>query len=142
MTTLIETYNSAIKRIHANKYAVVLKSKFKDIDRILYIRELEAKYDSDTIYGLFVGMSAERINSIRKALTAEKWHLLPEEERYVFLNKNLLDEQYAEYYDLFADFRNSGYRILGFRHRCRTFLRELLGIFLNKLPHHRLSLIR
>ena len=75
--------------------------------------EQEAEYDSDTIYGLFVGMDAERIKSIRKALTAESWHLLPEEERYLFLNKYLPEEQFAEYHDLFADFRNGGYRVLG-----------------------------
>lgn len=113
MKTLIDTYNSAIRRLGANKYAVVSKSKHKDIDRILYIREQEAEYDSDTLYGLFVGMDAGRIKSIRKALTAERWHLLPEEERYLFLNKYLPEEQFAEYHDLFADFRNGGYRVLG-----------------------------
>jgi len=113
MATLIKDYNSAIKRISANKYAVVSKSKHKDIDRILYIREQDAEYDTNTLYGLFIGMDAERVKAIRKALSTEKWHLLPEEERYVFLNRYLPDEQFADYYDLFADFRNGGYRVLG-----------------------------
>ena len=58
-------------------------------------------------------MDADTIHTIRKALKTEKWHLMPEEKRYVFLNNYLPAELFAEYYDLFADFRFGGYRILG-----------------------------
>lgn len=110
---LIKTYTSAIKRIAANTYAVKSKSKQKDINRILYIRDQDGEYDSDTLYGLFVGMDADKIHTIRKALKEEKWHLMPEEKRYVFLNKYLPSDVFSEYYDLFADFGFGGYRVLG-----------------------------
>lgn len=113
LSEIITTYTSAIKRIAANKYAVKSKSKQKDINRILYIRDQDGEYDSDTLYGLFVGMDADKIHTIRKALKEEKWHLMPEEKRYVFLNKYLPSDVFSEYYDLFADFGFGGYRVLG-----------------------------
>ena len=58
-------------------------------------------------------MDVDTIHTIRKALKEEKWHLMPEQKRYVFLNEYLPSDTFAEYYDLFADFRFGGYRILG-----------------------------
>lgn len=58
-------------------------------------------------------MDADKIHTIRKALKEEKWHLMPEEKRYVFLNEYLPSGIFSEYYDLFADFSFGGYRVLG-----------------------------
>ena len=40
------------------------------------------------------------------------WHFMKEDERYAFLIKHLPEAEYREYYDIFADFRFGGYKLL------------------------------
>lgn len=42
----------------------------------------------------------------------ENWHFMKEDERYAFLIKHLPEAEYREYYDIFADFRFGGYKLL------------------------------
>ena len=108
---LIDNYEAVLSRIRACRAPIIQKAKQSDIDRILYSRGQEEEIDSDTLYAALSEIDSERISTIRKELTAQEWHLMDGEERLGFLGEFL--PECKSYYDLFADFRCGGYRILG-----------------------------
>ena len=67
--------------------------------------------DSDALYAEFSKLSPERMSSIRGELTNQSWHLMDKDTRRDFLTDYL--SEYEEYFDLLADFRFGGYRVLG-----------------------------
>ncbi len=113
ISVLIGTYESCLKRIRASQHLPGSKGKKKGINRILFMRDEEAVYDADELYALFVNLPADRISDIRRAIREEKWQFMPEEQRILFLHKYLPEDEFTKYYDLFADFRSGGYRLLG-----------------------------
>ena len=108
---LIREYEAVLSRIRSCRAPIKQKAKQGDIDRILYARGQEEEIDSDAVYAALSEIEPERIRAIREELTAQKWHLMDAEERLGFLCE-ILPECEA-YFDLFADFRCGGYRILG-----------------------------
>ena len=110
---LIDTYDSCLRRIRASAHLPKAQSKKNGINRIFYLRDEENKYDADELYSLFVNLSADRVSEIRRAIREEKWQFMPEEQRTLFLHKYLPEDEFIPYYDLFADFRSGGYRLLG-----------------------------
>lgn len=110
---LIDTYDRCLKRIRANRHPLKQQKKKSDIDRILKMRGQEDTYDTDVLYGLFVNLPTERIQEIRNALTEQQWHLMKDDQRQQFLLDFLPEDEFADYHDLFSDFRFGGYRILG-----------------------------
>lgn len=111
--TLVGTYESCLKRIRASQHLPGGKAKKKGINRVLFMRDEETVYDADELYALFVNLPADRVSEIRRAIREEKWQFMPEEQRTLFLHKHLPEEEFVKYYDLFADFRCGGYRLLG-----------------------------
>lgn len=110
---LVGTYESCLKRIRASQHLPNAKAKKKGINRVLFMRDEENTYDADERYALFVNLPADRVSEIRRAIREEKWHFMNEDQRTLFLCKYLPEEEFAEYYDLFSDFRCGGYRLLG-----------------------------
>ena len=108
---LIREYEAVLSRIRACRAPINQKAKQSDIDRILYARGQEEEIDSDTLYAALSEIEPERISTIRGELTAQAWHLMDEEERLGFLGEFL--PECESFYDLFANFRCGGYRILG-----------------------------
>ena len=111
--TLIDTYDSCLRRIRSHKHPAIGNSKRRDIDRILTMRDQENTYDTDSMYALFTGMDATHIKAVRDALRAEQWHFMKPEERLSFLHEYLPEEAFRAYDGLFSDFRMGGYRVLG-----------------------------
>ena len=111
--TLIDTYDSCLRRIRSHKHPTPGNSKRRDIDRILTMRNQENTYDTDSLYALFTGMDATHIKAVRDALRAEQWHFMKPEERLSFLQEYLPEEAFRAYDGLFSDFRMGGYRVFG-----------------------------
>lgn len=111
--TLVGTYESGLKRIRASQHLPGSKAKKKGINRILFMRDEETVYDADELYALFVNLPADRVSELRRAIREEQWQFLPEEQKTLFLHKYLPEEKFQKYYNLFADFRCGGYRLLG-----------------------------
>ena len=111
--TLVGTYESCLKRIRASQHLPGGKAKKKGINRVLFMRDEETVYDADELYALFVNLPADRVSELRRAIREAKWQFMPEDQRTLFLHEYLPDEEFHKYYDLFADFRSGGYRLLG-----------------------------
>ena len=111
MSTVISDYETALHRIRVSRINPRQMTRCSDIDRILFSRAKEEKYQTDELYGVFQNTSAEEIHNIRKALEKEKWHLMSEDEREEFLLDHLPYDRH-EFIDFFSDFRNFGFRIL------------------------------
>ena len=113
VTALADDYDHCLRRIRASRKTISDRAKETDIRSILFSRGQEDIYDTDVLYALFSILSQERIAEIRSAITEQFWHLMGEAEREAFLATYLPEAEFAEYYDLLADFHCSGYRILG-----------------------------
>ena len=108
---LLQQYEAVLSRIRACRAPIKNKSRQNDIDRILYSRGQEDVIDSDALYAEFSKLSPERISSIRSELIEQLWHLMDKDTRCDFLTDYL--PEYEDYFDLLADFRFGGYRVLG-----------------------------
>ncbi len=108
---LLADYEACLQRIRASRSPIRHKAKQSDMERILYARGQEEEVDSDTLYAAFSQLAPERITLLRQSLTEKAWHLMDREERMDFLAENL--SELEEYFELFADFRFGGYRLLG-----------------------------
>ena len=110
---VISDYERCLSRIRSKHNAIrKLNAKHGDINRILYMQNKENEYDADELTAAFINLTPGRIDDIYSALQEEKWHFMREDERYAFLVKYLLEKEFAEYYDIFADFRFGGYKLL------------------------------
>ena len=109
--SLIRDYEACLSRIRACRAPIGQKTKQSDIDRILFARGQEEEWDSDSLYAVLSEIAPERIAAIRRELTAGSWHLMDRDERLGFLGEFL--PECDAYFDLFADFRAGGYRVLG-----------------------------
>ena len=110
---LLQQYEAVLSRIRACRAPIKNKSRQNDIDRILYSRGhgQEDVIDSDALYAEFSKLSPDRVTLLRGELTEQSWHLMDKDSRLDFLTDYL--PEYEEYFDLLADFRFGGYRLLG-----------------------------
>ena len=114
MEALIADYDAAQKRLRYRDYGSEDMKRQKDVKRILFSRGQEDQYTVDELYAAFDFVNPRAIRKARRALTEQQWHLTPPEERKTVLNDILPTAGTAYMYtDLFTDFRNSGYRVLG-----------------------------
>ena len=113
VSELLKTYEVCLSRIRACRAPTKNKPRKTDIERILYCRGQEDDYDADELYALFQNISQEKIFALRELIRERLWHLLDADSREAFLCEWLPEPEFAEYYDLFSDFRFGGYRILG-----------------------------
>ena len=86
------------------------KRRKSDIERILFARGQEELWDTDELYTQLGSLPPERVAEIWAALEDTKWQFLSEEQRMQFLLTWL--PEFEHLFDLFSDFRSSGYRIL------------------------------
>ena len=113
VSALLGDYDACLSRIRANRVPIRDKQRKSDIDRILYARGQEDTYDSDELYALFQQMEPERIALLRQAIREQCWHFMDEADREAFLLEQIPETDFAAYYDLLADFRFGGFRVLG-----------------------------
>ena len=113
VSALLVDYEACLFRIRACRAPITNKQRGKDIDRILYSRGQEEQVDSDELYALFQNLPPERVSALRQAIREQSWHFMDEQTREAFLLTWLPEAEFIDYYDLLADFRFGGYRILG-----------------------------
>ena len=113
MRGLIADYEEILKRARLLNIERKTMTHRSDIERILYARGQENTFTTDELYNLFVHYDADALAKFREDLTASAWHLMTEEERELFLIAHLPLDTPRAYFDLFADFRHGGYRVLG-----------------------------
>ena len=110
VSVLLEDYEAALSRIRACRVPIREKPRKRDIDRILYARGQEDRWDAEELYAQLQDLDAERVSRIRRAMAEEQWHFMDEDERERFLVTWL--PMYADLHDLLADFCFGGYRVL------------------------------
>ncbi len=108
--TLLREFEACLSRIRACKAPIQTRRRESDISRILYSRGQEILYDVEEMYSLFSDMEDEHIAKLRALIRDQSWHFMRRDERIDFLQDHL--PEFGDYYDLFMDFRASGYRVL------------------------------
>ena len=108
---LLRDYDACLSRIRACRVPVKEKKRKSDVERILYARGQEDEYDPDELYALFGSLPPERVSALRQTMRERAWNLMDEDARERFLREWL--PEFEDVYDLLADFRFGGYRILG-----------------------------
>ncbi len=110
---IISAYHAADARIrHIKHLSTELKRK-KDVTRILFSRGQLEEVDADTLYGIFDNASPQQIRKARIALTEQHWYLTPKNDREIAWYSIVPSGVSSEYLNIFCDFRNGGYRLLG-----------------------------
>ena len=108
-------YEKAKQRCRVREYAEPDLGRKADVGRILYAQGKEKEYDVTALYQAVDNGSAQAIHQARMVMMEEKWQLVPPEDREEVLSRILepLNEQVLLYADVFCDFRQFGFRILG-----------------------------
>ena len=110
VSVLLTDYEKCLQRIRACRVEPKEKKRKSDIERILFARGQEELWDTDELYAQLGSLPPERVAEIWAALEDAKWQFLSEEQRMQFLLTWL--PEFEHLFDLFSDFRSSGYRIL------------------------------
>ena len=113
VASLISDYETALNRVRFVKHIVTDMKRKNDIYRILFARGQEKDYTVDELYAVFDSMYPTHIRKARLMLDEVKWHLVPPEERANTLYTICRTAKLYDYLDVFCDFRNGGYRIVG-----------------------------
>ena len=113
VASLITDYETALNRVRYIKHISTDMKRKNDIYRILFARGQEKDYTVDELYSVFDGMMPPQIRKARLMLDEIKWHLVPLEERTNTLYTICRTAKLYDYLDIFCDFRNGGYRIVG-----------------------------
>jgi hypothetical protein len=110
---LIKDYETALNRVRHIKHISTDMKRKGDVYRILFARGQEKDYTVDELYSAFDTMLPQQIRKARLMLDEVKWHLVPPEERTNILYAICKTGNLYDYLDVFCDFRNGGYRIVG-----------------------------
>lgn len=113
VAALLRDYEACLSRIRACRAPVMAKHRESDLNRILYARGQENEVDTDELYALFQTLPPERVSALRQAISEKQWAFMTEPERDAFLLEWLPETDFADRYDLFSDFRSSGFKLLG-----------------------------
>ncbi len=113
VAALLRDYEVCLSRIRACRAPVAAKHRESDLNRILYARGQENEVDTDELYALFQTLPPERVSALRQAISEKQWVFMNEPEREEFLLEWLPEPDFADRYDLFSDFRSSGFKLLG-----------------------------
>lgn len=110
---VIADYEKCLRRIQSKHNASTnVKVKYGDINRILFMQCKDNDYEADGLVAGLINLPADRVEKIYQSAQENNWHFMREDERYAFLVKHLPEPEFAEYYDVFADFRCGGYKLL------------------------------
>lgn len=107
---LLKDYEACLSRIRACRAPVRSKGRKNDVERILFSRGQEDDWDADELYAQLGELPPEQVSETLEALRREGWQFLDTEARERFLLEWL--PEFEELFDLLADFRFSGYRVL------------------------------
>lgn len=110
---LLEDYEACLSRIRSCQAPLKSHGRKSDIERILYRRGQEDRFDTDELYALFQTLPPDHIFRLRTAIREEWRHLMNQDEAEQFLLRWLPGTEFEPWYDLLTDFRQYGFRILG-----------------------------
>lgn len=110
VAALLKDYEACLSRIRACRAPVHSKGRKSDVERILFSRGQEDDWDADELYAQLGELPPERAAEVLEALRREEWQFLDTEARERFLLEWL--SEFEELFDLLADFRFGGYRVL------------------------------
>ncbi|MGI6268997.1 MAG: RNA dependent RNA polymerase [Candidatus Howiella sp.] len=113
MIALIDDYEEAQRRCRYLHIDTEYMTRRTDIGRILYARGQEQEYSVDALYHAFDRVSPQNMRKARHRLSESEWIYTPKEEREKVLLSVLPISTDFSFNDLFCDFRNGGFRILG-----------------------------
>ena len=113
VAALIADYETALSRVRYIKHISTDMKRKGDVYRILFARSQEKDYTVDELYSVFDSMLPQQIRKARLMLDEVKWHFVPPEERTNILYAICKTGNLYDYLDVFCDFRNGGYRIVG-----------------------------
>lgn len=111
--SIIADYEEALKRVRQIRHTSTDMKRRNDIYRILFARGQETEYSVDELYAAFDDVTPSAIQKARKYLTENMWQFTPPDERENVIYSLFLNAKIYTYADLFCDFSESGYRILG-----------------------------
>lgn len=110
---LIKDYETALQRVRHVKHLSADMKRKNDIYRILFARGQEKTYSADELYSVFDNLTPYQMRKVRLRLEETSWHFVPKEEREHTLYYIFDNTYFSTYTDVFCDFRNGGYRIVG-----------------------------
>ena len=110
---LIADYETALRRVQFARHTMTDMKRKNDIYRILFARGQEKDYTTDELYSAFDSLLPHQIRKARLFLSENYWQFTPPEERENIIYSLFRSAKVYQYSDLFCDFRNGGYRILG-----------------------------
>ena len=111
--SIIADYEEALKRVRQIRHTLTDMKRRNDIYRILFARGQETEYSVDELYAVFDDVSPSDIRKARNYLTENMWQFTPPDERENIIYSLFLNATIYNYADLFCDFSESGYRVLG-----------------------------
>ena len=110
---IVSAYHAADARIRYIKHLSTDFKRQKDVVRILFSRGQLSIVSAEQLYALFDGASADSIRKARNKLKELKWHLTPKKDRMIAWYSIVPSCVSNKYIDIFCDFRNGGFRLLG-----------------------------
>ena len=113
VSSIIADYEEALKRVRQVRHTSSKMYRKADINRILFARGQETEYSVDELYTAFDDVSPSDIQKARKYLSENVWQFTPPDEREQVIYSLFTSAKIYRYTDLFCDFSESGYRILG-----------------------------
>lgn len=111
--SIINDYEEALKRVRQIRHTSTDMKRRNDIIRILFARGQETEYSVDELYAAFDDVTPSDIRKARNYLTENMWQFTTPDERESVIYSLFLNAKIYSYADLFCDFSESGYRILG-----------------------------
>lgn len=110
---LVADYEEALRRCRYTMRSSQCMTRKTDVQRILFSRNQEDQYTVEELYHLFDHFTPYTIRKMRHDISDGQWHFTPAEERINATVMNHMLGSSSRYWDLFFDFRNGGYRLLG-----------------------------
>ena len=110
---LIADYEEALRRCRFTMRSPEYMTRKTDVQRILFSRNQEDSYTVEELYHLFDHIAPQTIRKMRLAVSDGQWQFTPLEERINAPVMYHMRGSSSQYWDLFFDFRNGGYRLLG-----------------------------
>ncbi len=114
MKSVIKTYEDALKRVRISRHQRTGMKRENDVERILYSRGQDDEFSAEELYALFENSIPQYIHEARRTLEDLRWHLSPPEKRKeIYWNITACLGIPSRYEELFCDFRQCGFRLLG-----------------------------
>ena len=112
--SLAGDYETAMQRCQRQRHRKAERSRESDIYRILYLRGQEKTVPIDQLYETFDRVHPDDLRRARLALELQQWHLTsPADRERIYYEIMPRSANHLRFMDVFCDFRNSGFRLLG-----------------------------